>query len=102
MTEPEIIDLIDPLQFDAPKWIRSGRKYPENPKEVPWELLSYCGRLQEIPANITKEFFPDDSMRVDAFLILKLPKESFSLVHIKPDRCFSNLTANRNPTCLAT
>jgi len=103
MTKHEVIDLAsDTPLFEKDKWIGRGRTYPKNPVEVPWEVASYCKALLVIPSEFAEEAFPDNNIGVEAFLALKLPKVSFSVVHIQPDRCFRKLVPNQDAHCLLT
>jgi hypothetical protein len=73
MSEPnDVLNLVNPPQFDSDKWIGKGRTYPAKPEDVLMELSLYCDHLLEIPDHVRKDAFPDASFTVEKFLQLKL------------------------------
>lgn len=100
MDNPNFINLADktPL-FNESLWIGIGRKYPENPIQVPLELETYCDDLLQIPSD-SSIFFPRDDIMVEEFLDWNLPAPSNAMVFIQPDRCFSSFLPNQDVTCL--
>lgn len=96
----DVLDLVNPRQFDESEWIGNGRTYPANQQDVPPELSTYCDHLLEIPTNFAKAAFPDAGISIEKFLKLRLLKPSFSVVHVQADRCFTRFAANEDPGCL--
>jgi hypothetical protein len=101
MSEPnDVLDLVNPPQFDSDKWIGKGHTYPAKPEDVPMELSLYCDHLLEIPDCVRKDAFPDASFTVEKFLQLKLLESSYSVVHIQAEQCFQKPISNEDPVCL--
>lgn len=94
--------MLNPLPFDTLKWVGTGKIYPTNPKDVPWELTAYLAQQLEIPEDFETAAFPDPVLQVQDFLELKLLNASFSLVHKQPDRCFSSHITNQDTIHLLT
>jgi len=72
MENPNLINLTDEPPFNESLWIGTGRKYPKNPIEVPFELANHCDDLLEIPSD-SAVFFPQDDITVEEFLNWNLP-----------------------------
>ncbi|KAF8229108.1 hypothetical protein L208DRAFT_1402690, partial [Tricholoma matsutake] len=83
----------NPSPFDEKQWIRKGKIFPSNSSAFP-DLEGYCKNKLFIPEDFYRYTFPNSEVAVKDFLALKLPKESYALVHPSASTCFSTLPAN--------
>jgi hypothetical protein len=83
----------DSPPFDQKQWIRNGKIFPSNPSTFP-DLEGYCERKLFIPDIFYRYAFPSSNIAVEDFLALKLPKQSYPLVHPSASTCFSTLPEN--------
>ena len=91
----------NPLPFDEKQWIRKGKIFPSNSSAFP-DLEGYCKNKLFIPEYFYRYTFPNSEVAVKDFLALKLPKESYTLVHPPASTCFSTLPANDDVKHLIT
>ena len=66
------------------------------------DLEGYCKNKLFIPEDFYRYTFPNSEVAVIDFLALKLPKESYALVHPSASTCFSTLPANDDVKHLIT
>lgn len=83
----------NPPPFDEKRWIGKGKIFPSNSSAFP-DLKGYRKRKLFIPEDFYRYTFPNSEVTVKDFLALRLPKESYALVHPSASTCFSTFPAN--------
>ncbi|KAF8222495.1 hypothetical protein L208DRAFT_1413387 [Tricholoma matsutake] len=83
----------NPPPFDEKRWIGKGKIFPSNSSAFP-DLEGYRKRKLFIPEDFYRYAFPNSEVTVKDFLALRLPKESYALVHPSASTCFSTFPAN--------
>ncbi|THH16946.1 hypothetical protein EW146_g3772 [Bondarzewia mesenterica] len=67
-------------EFRHELWIRNGKKYPDDPSQVPPELEAHIDITTRIPLDYETALLPNEDLSVRDFIRLNLPQQEKNLV----------------------